>query len=523
MKRTLIGVIVAAFVLTGTVTASAAVRQQSSNAKPTGLLKWAGPSLVGQQMDPAKVQTASETPAVMSIYDRLFQIDKNLNVKPEVGTSYKFSADGKTLTVPIRSDVTFHDGTKLDAAAVKGTIDRIKSAGGPNAKSIVSAIDSVDVVNPTTLQFNLNRPGADVPAQLARDATSIINPKAISGNVDLSKGDNNMAGSGPWIVGSGGFTPLTSVDLVRTGKPYWDKKAGKIKEIQLQAITDPNTLINALSSGQINAASSIPGSQWDAAAAVTANKLYKINTASSVYEMIRASRPPLDNLKVRQAIIMATDRNAIANGLLTGSCAVTNQGTPPGQVSHSDNLKDTTKFNVKKAKQLLSDAGYPNGLTISLVLPQAQEPPFSVGNAIQAQLAKAGITANVTQETPAQSLIDFNAGKFDAYIQMATGQPSPAIWFQRMIEPAGLFHMAPPGPEGDAFTAAVNATLDPNAKSPQAKWDTVNQMINDQAWGSPLCFQISGYSTPKNLQGVSNMSWTWGNLFDFRYLSMGKS
>jgi len=257
---------------------------------------------------------------------------------------------------------------------------------------------------------------------------------------------------------------------------------------------------------------------------VTANKLYEIPTASSAYFMLRGAKAPMDNLKLRQAILTAVDRKAISEGLLSGTCASTIQAMPSNNPAYSPDLKDAYKFNVTKAKKLLADAGYPNGINLTMVLGQGTEPPFSIGNAVQAQLAKIGVNVSITTAAPAQGLVDFNAGKYDMYVQSATGQAASAIWYQRVMQPDGLYHLSSGSPAGDQFTAAVNATQDPNLKPAQnqSKWDTVNQMIMDNAWGAPICFTVNGYSFPKNIKNVENMGWTWGNIFDFRYLSASK-
>src|ERR1700757_4925838 len=129
-------------------------------------------------LDPTLARTYVGRIVFASLCDKLFDIDDKLNIVPQLATSYEWSADSKALTLKIRPGVTFHDGERLDAAAVKYNIDRHKNMPGSNRRGELAPVASVDVVDPMTVRINLSAPFAPLLAQLADRAGMIVSPKA---------------------------------------------------------------------------------------------------------------------------------------------------------------------------------------------------------------------------------------------------------------------------------------------------------------------------------------------------------
>src|SRR6516165_947735 len=113
-----------------------------------------------------------------ALCDKLFDVDEKLNIVPQLATSYEWSADSKALTLKIRPGITFHDGEKLDAAAVKFNIERHKNMAGSNRRGELAPVSSVDVVDPMTVKLNLSAPFSPLLAQLADRAGMMVSPKA---------------------------------------------------------------------------------------------------------------------------------------------------------------------------------------------------------------------------------------------------------------------------------------------------------------------------------------------------------
>ncbi len=129
-------------------------------------------------LDPTLARTFVGRVVFAALCDKLFDIDEKLNIVPQLATGYEWSADSKSLTIKVRPGVTFHDGEKLDAAAVKYNIERHKTMPGSNRRGELAPVASVDVVDPMTVRLNLSAPFAPLLAQLADRAGMMVSPKA---------------------------------------------------------------------------------------------------------------------------------------------------------------------------------------------------------------------------------------------------------------------------------------------------------------------------------------------------------
>jgi len=129
-------------------------------------------------LDPTLARSFVGRIVFAALCDKLFDIDEKLAIVPQLATSYEWSADNKALTLKIRPGVTFHDGEKLDAAAVKYNIERHKTMAGSNRRGELALVTTVDVVDPATVRLNLSAPFAPLLAQLADRAGMMVSPKA---------------------------------------------------------------------------------------------------------------------------------------------------------------------------------------------------------------------------------------------------------------------------------------------------------------------------------------------------------
>src|SRR5258706_8479199 len=127
---------------------------------------------------PARARTFVGRIVFAALCDKLFDIDENLNIVPQLATSYQWSPDSKALTLKLRQGVTFHDGEKLDAAAVKYNIERHKTMAGSNRRGELAPVASVDVIDAATVRLNLSAPFSPLLAQLADRAGIMVSAKA---------------------------------------------------------------------------------------------------------------------------------------------------------------------------------------------------------------------------------------------------------------------------------------------------------------------------------------------------------
>src|SRR5471032_2096667 len=135
-------------------------------------------------LDPTLSRSYTTRIVFASICDKLFDIDENLKIVPQLALVYETSADGKALTIKLRPGVKFHDGEPLDAAAAKYSLDRHVTMKGSYRRAEIGAIQSVDVVDPLTVRINLTAPFSPLPAQLTDRAGMMVSPKAAEASGD---------------------------------------------------------------------------------------------------------------------------------------------------------------------------------------------------------------------------------------------------------------------------------------------------------------------------------------------------
>src|SRR5205085_12699840 len=198
-------------------------------------------------LDPSLARTFVGRLVFAGLCDKLFDIDEKLAIVPQLATGYEWSGDGKALTLKLRPGVTFHDGEKFDAAAVKYNIERHKTMPGSNRRGELAPVASVDVVDPMTVRLNLGAPFAPLLAQLADRAGMMVSPKA-------AQAAGEKFGAHPVCSG-----PFKFVDRIAQGRislerfpNYWNKAAVHFDKVTYEPIVDSTVRPANLQSGQLH-------------------------------------------------------------------------------------------------------------------------------------------------------------------------------------------------------------------------------------------------------------------------------
>jgi len=214
-------------------------------------------------LDPTLARTFVGRIVFAGLCDKLFDIDEKLNLVPQLATGHEWAADNKSVTLKIRPGVTFHDGEKLDAAAVKFNIERHKTMAGSNRRGELAPVTSVDVVDPMTVKLNLSAPFAPLLTQLADRAGMMVSPKAAQ-----EAGDK--FGAKPVCSGPFKFVERVAQDRIVLEKhaAYWNAKEIHFDRIVYLPIVDATVRLANLKSGQLDfiervAPSDIPGLRND--------------------------------------------------------------------------------------------------------------------------------------------------------------------------------------------------------------------------------------------------------------------
>jgi peptide/nickel transport system substrate-binding protein len=384
-----------------------------SGSDPASQTKGGGESLTlgalsdVRSFDPAAEEVGHQMQYLEAVYDTLLHRAPDGTLEPGLAREWAYSEDKVTLTLDLREDAKFSDGTPLDADAVVASLERFAKANGPRA-SALAAVTGYDAPSATRVVLTLGRPDPALLNNLTLVAGMIVNP-AVTDSAALA---NSGAGSGPYVLDAGTTTKADHYTFVRS-KHYYDEEAYPYDKIVIRVLAEPTARLNALRSGQVDAAVGDVASLDQAeSAGLTVVKspgdwqgLFLIDRDGTVAK-------ELGDVRVRQAINHAIDGDAILENLVKGHGAPTTQIFSPSSTAYDTDLDDAYPYDKAKAKQLLADAGYPDGFTLSLPQPPILPELFPV---IKQQLGEVGIRVEYTATTEAEGLTPYFSGKFPAF------------------------------------------------------------------------------------------------------------
>ncbi|MDB4895526.1 MAG: extracellular solute-binding protein family 5 [Firmicutes bacterium] len=358
------------------------------------------------KLDPHQSTALVDRQVFASLFDKLVEIDKDLNFVPMLAEKWQISPDGKTYTFNLRTGVKFHDGTDFNAEAVVYNFERMRDPklNSPRLAEIKD-VDKVTALDPATVKIELKNPFSGFLATLSDRAGMMVSPTAAkAAGVDFL---NNPVGTGPFkfkerIKGD-------SITLVKN-ESYWQQGLPKAAGVVYKTVTDENVKLVNLQSGQFDVIDTVPGKQVPSLKSDNRVKLAIGPGLGFQGLWLNVNRAPLDKKEVRQAINAAVDREALVK-VVFGEIAVPGASPfPPGTPANAGAA--TPKRDVAKAKQLLADAGVTGKVTVSLKVspsPVSQQ----IAQMVQQMLGDAGITVTIEQQEFGQILDKLAKKDFD--------------------------------------------------------------------------------------------------------------
>ncbi|WP_082766311.1 ABC transporter substrate-binding protein [Paramesorhizobium deserti] len=405
-----------------------------------------------------------------NIFEGLTRIGPDGAVKPALAASWEVSADEKTYVFHLQQGVRFHDGAAFDADDVKFSLDRARAPESTNAqKGLFTAIDEVEVMDPSTVRVSLKYPSGDFLYNMGWGDAVIVGRTSAAGNKE------KPIGTGPfkfqnWAKGS---------QIVLAGNPdYWGEKPA-LDRATFRFIPDPAAATAALLAGDVQAFPSFPAPE--AVPQFQADPRFEVVIGTTEGETILAennARPPFDNPKVREAIAHAIDRKAVIDGAMFGFGTPIGSFFPPHHPAYVD-LTGERKYDPELARKLLTEAGYPKGFRTTLKLP----PPTYArrgGEIVAAQLRAVGIEADIIPVEWAQWLDQVFKGKDYDLTIVAHTEPNDLNIFAR-----DDYYFNYRNPAFKALIAQIEATSD-DAKR-KALYQRAQGILSDDA---PVAFLL---------------------------------
>ncbi|MCC8980135.1 ABC transporter substrate-binding protein [Bradyrhizobium sp. 10BB] len=488
------------------------------SAAPVHAQKQGGTLTVGQELDipgfdPLKVgvyDTSANT-AAAAIFDTLTTLDDKGEPKPKLALSWTHSDDFKTWTIKLRPGVKFHDGTPFNAQAVKENFDRQKDpANKCRCAFYITSIISVNAVDDLTVVYNFSDPSVNFPATQSIQSSNNVMQSPTAWKTKGDDYNRNPVGTGPYILKS-----WTAGDrmVLEKNPDYWDKGKPYLDRIILKPLPDAQSRFASLQSGE---ADIIWDDEADADNIIKARKdtsltVHTYQGSGASVAAFNTKVPPLDDVRVRQALVMALDRNKMSQ-------AITNGLARPASNPYGDGswvkCKDdgALPYDVEKAKALLKDYGKP----VEFKMLVTATPRGRTGGQVLQQFWKR-IGANMEIEQVDQATIPPRA--FMRQFQLTPwrivdlADPDPQMYANfHTGSPVALANYS--NPELDRLLEHARTTADVAQRTDD--YCAISRLINKEAiwfW----TFQNTYYAissakvkgVPKMFNGVLDVSYAW--------------
>lgn len=367
-------------------------------------------------LDPHNAVYAGTKEVLFNVYEGLVKATPEGDLEPAVAEKYEISDDAKTYTFTLRHGLTFHDGTKVTAKDVKYSIERYADIQGK--ESAFSIVEKVEIAEEDTVIVKLSEGNSEFLAEL----TLAILPRA------NKKPAENPIGTGPFQVVK--FTPGQSFKVKKFAN-YRTKGIPYLDEVTFKIVADTDSAFTELQGGNIDILQYLTSDQ----VAAVGNQFQIVEGSVNYVQgmFLNNDFKPFEDIRVRQALCYAIDRDAINQFVFEGKSHEIQTNMLPGFTKYyNEETEKTYTKNVEKAKQLLKEAGYEDGFDLMITVPNNYGPHQTVAEVIVEQLKEVGVRAK-TQLIEFTSWVSevYGERKFEATVVAVDGTLAPSSWFEK--------------------------------------------------------------------------------------------
>lgn len=304
----------------------------------------------------------AEYPVMDMVYSGLTRIGLNNTVLNDLAESWEASDDATEFTFNLRAGVTFHDGTPLTSADVVATYEAILDPDVPaSASATLGMVDSVEAIDDLTVKFTLNAPYADLPTATAHANARILSVAAVTGDhADL---DTTVNGTGPFILED--YDSARIVRLVANHN-YYDPDKPYLDAVEMHLFPDLAAETANFLSGDVDVMLTVQQADYERISGTPGIEALRVPSGRYVNVVMRHDQPPFDDLRVRQALAMSIDRELIVDLVLEGLGRPAYDNILSPEFRYAIDTPEVS-YDPEAARALLADAGYPDGLDVTLV------------------------------------------------------------------------------------------------------------------------------------------------------------
>ncbi|HEY7032196.1 MAG TPA: ABC transporter substrate-binding protein [Thermomicrobiales bacterium] len=339
-------------------------------------------------LDPALVTAASSFQIMAPVYQQLVAFDESGQAQPELAASWE-NPDDKTFVFHLRDGVTFHNGNPLTAADVKYTFDRIiDPATNSPWLSQFDPVASIETPDDRTVRINLKQPYGPLLATLSSDYAAIVPQNA--GDLQAT-----MVGTGPFSLAE--WTRDTQT-VLKANPSYWEQGLPHLASLTYRILPDEAARLAAIRTGEIGLTSLVSPAAVSLASRADGVQVVTQETTDYYLLGINCKRPPLDNVKVRQALSLAVDRKAVLDAVFFGEGSLTGPIVPTlGDWAIPVDQLPLYSRDVDQAKSLLAEANLADGFDLSILASPLYPEFINIALVLQSQLKDVGINVTLDQ------------------------------------------------------------------------------------------------------------------------------
>ncbi|WP_066065077.1 glutathione ABC transporter substrate-binding protein [Neobacillus soli] len=372
------------------------------------------------------------------IYEGLVGRDKNAEIKPLLAEEWK-QLDDTTWEFKLRKNVKFHDGTPFNADAVKATFDRLLDPNVASPRAVVfKMVKEVKVVDEFTVQFILSEPFSPLLSILASHEGGIISPKTIEKYGKKIIQEPN--GTGPFVFES--WTPGQEIVLTKNNE-YWGTKA-KVDKVVFKVVPEETTRISMLETGEAQIAEPLSVPMMSTVEASQESEIYRSEGFGTEYIGFNVQKKPFSDVRVRKAIAHAVEMDSIIKGVYNNVGKKANSLLGSKVFGYHADMK-AYEYNLNEAKELLAEAGYPDGFETTLKTMDSKE-RINMAEVLQSQLKGVGIKLNIEVLEYGTFVEQANKGNTEMFILSWRNATGDADYNQY-----NLFHTNSQGAAGNTF------------------------------------------------------------------------
>jgi peptide/nickel transport system substrate-binding protein len=406
----------------GRIIAAALLAATPAVAQPAGTLRIGLASDI-DTLDPVLSNTIAGRSVLTALCDKLLDVDQSLNFVPRLAESWAWSEDRRALTLTLRAGATFHDGTLVDAEAVRFSLTRAATLPSSRRRSEIAEIAAIEVTDPRTVVLRLSAPSAPLLAQLADRAGMVMSPTAVqaAGN-DFARAP---ICSGPFAFAA--QVPQERIDL-RRFPGHWNAAEVKVENVSFRPIPDSTVRVLNLRSGTLDlvervAANDVAPLRRDTRLRYAEARGFGFTSIiANVGNGARAQNPFGQDARLRQAFDLALDREALNQVVFEGANTPGNQPIPPGSPFYAPSFPMAPR-DVAAARRLLAEAGQPSPQVTMLVpnIPEFRQ----MAEVMQAMVRDAGFDLRIEVRELATAAGMMNRGDFQAFLIGWSGRVDP--------------------------------------------------------------------------------------------------